>query len=338
MKGQLKILIIDDDELGNETLKLLLKDILTQKVDVDSIYSGKNAVSLIEQNKYDLVFLDNKLPDITGLEVLKQIKEKNIKTSVIFITGFSDEQLAVKAMKLGAIDYISKGNMDVSRLLEAVNELVVDSCNVLEIDPETLSKIQDMFLVSEEIKPRNSFELKYENDQKYEEEITKALDIMQKNYYVEKTKTFSTVACPHCGSNPEEMYIACPICDSLDLTKGEVIEHNKCHHIDFKINFVDEDGNFVCPKCGEKLKQIGVDYIKIGNNYKCNNSHIFPYPEHKYKCKECGIEYKEDDANIKGIYKYKILEDGKTSLNICNSILDPDRLNAINEKQIEMYK
>ena len=88
MKGQLKILIIDDDELGNETLKLLLKDILTQKVDVDSIYSGKNAVSLIEQNKYDLVFLDNKLPDITGLEVLKQIKEKNIKTVLRLESGF----------------------------------------------------------------------------------------------------------------------------------------------------------------------------------------------------------------------------------------------------------
>ncbi len=234
-------------------------------------------------------------------------------------------------MKLGAIDYISKGDLDVSRLVEAVNEIILDSCNVLDINPELLSKIQSMFLLNEEIIPHQKLGITYEKGQEYDEEIISALELMNKNKYVNKSKIFSTVTCPHCNSIPEEFYLVCPICDSYDLDKGEVIEHNKCHHIDFKSNFVDYNGNFVCPKCGEALKQIGVDYMRVGVNYTCHNHHIFPYAEHKYTCKNCGKEFNEDEANLVELYKYRILDEGKTSLAICDSITDYDQIDRINE-------
>ncbi len=74
----LKVLIIDDDELSNESLKLLLENVLSNQIVIDSIYTGKKAISAIEKNNYDLIFLDNKLPDISGLDILKEIKRKNI--------------------------------------------------------------------------------------------------------------------------------------------------------------------------------------------------------------------------------------------------------------------
>ncbi|TFH15777.1 response regulator [Candidatus Bathyarchaeota archaeon] len=337
LKDKVKIVIIDDDELSNESLKLLLADVLSHKIEIHSLYSGKNAISEIEKNNYDIVFLDNKLPDISGLDILKEIKRKNIVTNVIFLTGYSDEQLAVKAMKLGATDYISKGDLDVSRLIEAVNEVILDSCSVLEIDPEVLSKIQSMFSVNEEIIPHQKLRITYEEGEEYDEDIISALDVMHNNKYVYKSKNFSIVTCPNCNSIPEEFYLVCPICDSYDIDKGEVIEHNKCHHIDFKSNFVDYNGNFVCPKCGEALKQIGVDYIRVGVNYRCHNYHIFPYPEHKYTCKKCGKEFNEDEANLVELYRYRILDEGKTSLTICDSITDLDQMDVSNEI-LELHK
>ena len=135
-----------------------------------------------------------------------------------------------------------------------------------------------------------------------------------------KTKIFSTITCPKCNSLPKEQYIICPICGSYELSKGEVIEHIKCKNIDFKSNFLDAIGNFTCPKCGEQVKQIGVDYIKVGVNYSCNNGHIFPYPEHVYQCHDCNTEFTEDESKLLDVYKYRILEEGKTSLLICDTL------------------
>jgi len=83
---------------------------------------------------------------------------------------------------------------------------------------------------------------------------------------------------------------------------------------------LDTNGNFTCPKCGEPVKQIGVDYIKVGVNYSCHNGHIFPYPEHLYKCVECIEEFTEEESKLFDVYKYEILDEGKTSLVICDTL------------------
>lgn len=336
LDNKVKILVIDDDENSNLTLKMLLEEILSYNCEIDSLYRGDTAVEQIENNIYDLVFLDNKLPGMDGLDVLKQLKKKGDNTNIIFLTGYSDEEIAVKAMKLGAIDYISKGNLDVERLIEAINEIIADSCSMLDIPVEILSEIKGIFSGKDEIVPRNRTELVWDGVN-YRKELMAALDKLVENNYLSKRKIFSAVACPTCDSLPGETYIACPVCGSLDLSKGEVIEHNKCHYIDYRTNFVDEKGNFICPKCGEGLRQIGVDYVKVGVNYKCNNGHIFPYPEHRYVCIGCGKDFNEDESKILDIYEYKILDEGKANLNICaniNSVNDVDNLNSVEMKNV----
>jgi len=100
-----KILVIDDEEF----IRINLKDIFTSekyKVDVASL--GKRGLNAIKTNQYDLAFLDINLPDMNGIEVLKEIKKIEPDLLVIIITGFASVESAVNAIKLGAYDYIKK--------------------------------------------------------------------------------------------------------------------------------------------------------------------------------------------------------------------------------------
>ena len=99
------ILIVDDDEVMQETLS----DVLRKRgYEIFSVGSGNGALPMIEKNVIDLILLDMRLPDIDGLEVLKKIKEFDNEILVIMMTAYSDVQTAVSAMKSGAYDYINK--------------------------------------------------------------------------------------------------------------------------------------------------------------------------------------------------------------------------------------
>src|SRR4030066_251569 len=99
------ILIVDDDEVMQETLS----DVLRKRgYEIFSVGSGNGALSVIKKNIIDLILLDVRLPDIDGLEVLKKIKDFDTEILVIMMTAYSDVQTAVSAMKSGAYDYINK--------------------------------------------------------------------------------------------------------------------------------------------------------------------------------------------------------------------------------------
>ena len=118
---KIKLLIVDDDELSNLTLTSLLESTLDTRYEIKSLYTGKNVIEEIEKNRYKIVILDEKLPDISGIEILEEMNRNNIKTNIIFLTGYGDEETMEKAMKLGAIDFISKGNYDLDNLINIIN-------------------------------------------------------------------------------------------------------------------------------------------------------------------------------------------------------------------------
>jgi len=99
------ILIVDDDEVMQQTLS----DVLKKKgYEIFSVGAGNGALSIIKKNIIDLVLLDMRLPDVDGIEVLKRIKELDTEILVIMMTAYSDVQTAVSAMKSGAYHYINK--------------------------------------------------------------------------------------------------------------------------------------------------------------------------------------------------------------------------------------
>ena len=100
-----RILIVDDEEIVIRSCRRILSD---SAYSVDSAPNGTEALRKVEESEYDLMVLDIMMPGIDGLEVLQQVKERHPDVDVIMVTGLSQIQTAVKAMKLGAFDYLSK--------------------------------------------------------------------------------------------------------------------------------------------------------------------------------------------------------------------------------------
>ncbi len=111
-----KILIIDDER----NIRSTLKDILEfEKHDIELAETGMAGLELIKKQSFDIIFSDIKMPEMDGIEVLSKIKELDIDTPVIMISGHGNIETAVECIKKGAFDFIEKP-IDLNRLLVSV--------------------------------------------------------------------------------------------------------------------------------------------------------------------------------------------------------------------------
>jgi DNA-binding NtrC family response regulator len=100
-----KILVIDDELFSREYFQKILEN---TNFSVKLASNGFDGLGFFKESPYDLVILDIRLPDADGIDVLKQIKEINPFASVIIITAYGTVENAVRAMKLGAFDFLMK--------------------------------------------------------------------------------------------------------------------------------------------------------------------------------------------------------------------------------------
>lgn len=100
-----KILVVDDEMLVRNFLAETLR---RKNIEVTTAENGQKAVNLIKENAYDLIITDMKMPDISGIDVLKKAKEFSPSSTVVIITAFGSIENAVEAMRLGAFNYIIK--------------------------------------------------------------------------------------------------------------------------------------------------------------------------------------------------------------------------------------
>lgn len=100
-----KILVVDDEPSMLEFLEIMLKK---DGYDVACTTSGKEAIGFCKESRYDMVITDIKMPQVTGLDVLRRVKEISPETIIIMITAYATMETAIQAMKEGAYDYISK--------------------------------------------------------------------------------------------------------------------------------------------------------------------------------------------------------------------------------------
>jgi two-component system nitrogen regulation response regulator NtrX len=116
----MQILVVDDEKNIRLSLSNLLRDEGHQVLMAES---GEEGLRQIEMNPLDLVFLDVKLPKMNGIEVLQQIKKENPEIDILMISGNSDIDTAVKAVKLGAYDFMEKP-LSMPKILITVQNLM----------------------------------------------------------------------------------------------------------------------------------------------------------------------------------------------------------------------
>jgi DNA-binding NtrC family response regulator len=104
MAQRTSILVVDDELSVRESLRMILKSNYL----VYTAANGKEALQYIQKDKIDLVTLDLKMPGLSGIEVLREIKKKNANIEVVVITGYGSEQNLQEATRYGAGDFITK--------------------------------------------------------------------------------------------------------------------------------------------------------------------------------------------------------------------------------------
>jgi len=121
-----KILCIDDEASPRESLRYILKD----RYQVATAATGKAGLEILQtQGPFDLVLLDMKLPDCTGLELLARIRQDLPAVSVIMVTAIAEPKPAVQAIKLGAADYLTKP-FDVDEIRLVVERVLREDADV----------------------------------------------------------------------------------------------------------------------------------------------------------------------------------------------------------------
>ncbi len=108
-----KILVIDDERSIRNTLKEILE---YEKYKVEVAETGMEGIKLLEEQKFDIVLCDIKMPEMDGVEVLEKVVEKWPQLPVVMISGHGNIDTAVDAIKKGAYDFIEKP-LDLNRLL-----------------------------------------------------------------------------------------------------------------------------------------------------------------------------------------------------------------------------
>jgi len=136
------LLIIDDDELVLSLISKIFEG------HIDKIYTtteGNQAIDILQTEEIHCVICDIALPDISGVEIIKQVRINNNQVPFIFYTSHSDHQLMVEALKYGAFDFLIKPNLD------GLKEIVIHGLEegfsrtpTKKIDSSFISKYQKM--------------------------------------------------------------------------------------------------------------------------------------------------------------------------------------------------
>ena len=115
---KMKVLVVDNEQAFASTLA----DHLGQsEIEARSVYSGAEALASVPEFQPDVVIVDLQMPDMSGLEVLSQVKAIDPSIEVILLTGHGSFDAGLTSMELGAFDYIIKP-VDLTQLMDKITE------------------------------------------------------------------------------------------------------------------------------------------------------------------------------------------------------------------------
>ncbi len=142
MTGQRPLLVVVDDEQG--ILEIVGRFAHRAGFDVTTCSGGREAIEQLQKRRADLVLVDLRMPEVGGLDVIRAIRETDPGCQAILMTGFASVETAVEAIKLGAMDYLSKP-LDFGRLgqvLASVREEIERRCSLMSMESDLARRLE----------------------------------------------------------------------------------------------------------------------------------------------------------------------------------------------------
>ncbi|MCB0162697.1 MAG: response regulator [Anaerolineae bacterium] len=120
----IKVLLVENDPNDVDLIQIALAQADFGRIDWDHVDSLSEAVETLSQTPYDLLLLDLSLPDAWGLDTVKQVRQQTLDIPVVVLTGNADAELALEAVRLGAQDYLVKGQVSNGMLVRTIRHAI----------------------------------------------------------------------------------------------------------------------------------------------------------------------------------------------------------------------
>ncbi len=193
----LKLLVVDDEPGIRSGVSRILENYTVSFPFMDEDYgftvdvaeTGEEALEIIKSKPLDIILLDNKLPGIQGVEVLEYINQQNIDVVVVMITSYASLELAVKATRQGAYDFVPKPftPKELRASVETITKQLFLRRMTQKLNTEGRQvRFQFLSVLSHELKsPLNAVEgyLKMMQDKKYGEQITEYMEMIDRSLH-----------------------------------------------------------------------------------------------------------------------------------------------------------
>ena len=127
----MKVLIVDDHELVRRGLALIVKDTF-EDAEVEECGNAADALEVLHKGPVDAALLDVRMPEVDGIELLKEIKARQPACEVIIMTGYSTIKTAVTAVQLGAYEYLEKPFDDIGEIEALIEKAATHGINLLQ--------------------------------------------------------------------------------------------------------------------------------------------------------------------------------------------------------------
>ncbi|MDX1935435.1 MAG: SpoIIE family protein phosphatase [Capsulimonadales bacterium] len=124
---RLRILIVDDDEEDFRFARSLLRRIEDFSFEVEWVAQGEEALTRLVEQPYDICLLDYRLRRMTGLDLLKRVRERGITLPIVLLTGQEDRTVDREALRQGASDYLVKGQLDPTALERSIRYAIAQN-------------------------------------------------------------------------------------------------------------------------------------------------------------------------------------------------------------------
>ena len=188
MTQALKVVLVDDEAPARSRLRELIADcapLAPAKV-VGEAANGREALDLLASVAADLVLVDIRMPQITGLALQEKLVERGITIPIVFITGHGDIEQCRRAFQSGAIDFLTKP-IDQNRLIDSLRKGIRMSIHQQQQEEET----QEVMQLLDRISGREREVLELVADGMSSKEIARQLDLSPRTIEVHRANLFS---------------------------------------------------------------------------------------------------------------------------------------------------